>query len=272
MPVIDAFGATWAFDVSGLDEPLAEELLRLWDRALVPAVEPGRFGGPDPAPPPFVVRRTEEGLVEVHGTALPTDDLDVPYRVSRALTTSSILRRAGQCLMLHAAGVAADDGGTVALVAASGTGKTTAARLLGRSLGYVSDETVAIEHDLTVRAHPKPLSIVVDPAEPTTKHERSPDDLGLQRAPGSLRLAAVVLLERRADVSAPRLEPIGLIEAMGAVLPQTSALPSLDRPLDRLARVLATGHGPYRLRVPRHRGLRRPAHRARPRAGPPCDR
>ena len=56
-----------------------------------------------------------------------------------------------------------------------------------------------------------------------------------------------MLLERRDDVSAPRLEPIGLIEAMGAVLPQTSALPSLDRPLDRLARVLATGHGPYRL-------------------------
>ena len=34
---------------------------------------------------------------------------------------------------------------------------------------------------------------------------------------------------------------------MGVVLPQSSALPSLDRPLDRLARVLATGHGPYRL-------------------------
>jgi hypothetical protein len=39
-----------------------------------------------------------------------------------------------------------------------------------------------------------------------------------------------------------------VVEAMGVVLPQTSALPSLDRPLDRLARVLATGHGPYRLR------------------------
>ncbi len=34
---------------------------------------------------------------------------------------------------------------------------------------------------------------------------------------------------------------------MNLVLPQSSATPSLDRPLDRLARVLAIGHGPYRL-------------------------
>ena len=80
-----------------------------------------------------------------------------------------------------------DDGGTVALVAASGTGKTTAGRVLGRRLGYVSDETIAVEHDLTVRAYPKPLSIVVNPATPRVKHERSPDDLGLLRAAGALR-------------------------------------------------------------------------------------
>ncbi|MFL6177779.1 MAG: hypothetical protein ACJ715_14085 [Ornithinibacter sp.] len=246
MVVIEAFGARWVLDVSGLDEALARELVHLWDRATgIPAS--GESLSAD-ACPPFVVTRTAEGWVEVDGSAQPTSDPDVPYRVSRRLTHASILRRSGQCVMLHAAGVATDDGGTVALVAASGTGKTTAGRVLGRRLGYVSDETVAVEHDLTVRAYPKPLSIVVDPASPSVKHERSPDDLRLRRAPRSLRLSAVVVLERSDDAVVPTLEPIGLVEAMGVVLPQTSALPSLDRPLDRLARVLAAGHGPYRLR------------------------
>ena len=240
MKVVDAFGARWTFDVSGLDDHLADQLLHLWERALV---------APDEAasPPAFVVRRTPEGRVVVEGGEQVSDDREVPYLVSRCLTVASIHRRSGSCVMLHAAGLADDDGGTVALVAASGTGKTTAGRLLGRSLGYVSDETVAVEHDLTVRHYPKPLSIVSDPADPTGKHEESPDDLGLRRAAPALRLAAVAVLERREDLGGPVLEPIGLVEAMNLVLPQTSATPSLDRPLDRLARVLATGHGPYRL-------------------------
>ncbi len=246
MVVIDAFGARWALDVSGLDAPLARELVHLWDRATV-APTPGEPVAEHYCPP-FVVTRTPAGWVEVDGSAQPTRDPDVPYRVSRQLTHASILRRSDHCVMLHAAGVSTDDGGTVALVAASGTGKTTAGRVLGRRLGYVSDETVAVEPDLTVRAHPKPLSIVVDPASPTVKHERSPDDLGLRRAPDSLRLSAVVVLERSDAAVVPSLEPIGLVDAMGVVLPQTSALPHLDRPLDRLARVLAAGHGPYRLR------------------------
>ena len=57
-----------------------------------------------------------------------------------------------------------------------------------------------------------------------------------------------MVLVRSDDAVVPSLEPVGLVEAMGVVLPQTSALPSLDRPLDRLVRLLATGHGPYRLR------------------------
>jgi len=149
--------------------------------------------------------------------------------------------------MLHAAGVATADGGTVALVAGSGTGKTTASRVLGQSLGYVTDETVCVEHDLRVRAYPKPLSVVVDPQAPRGKRERSPDELGLVRAPSALTLSCTVLLERSPDVTSPVLEPISLVEAMAEVLPQTSALPSLDRPLDRLAVALTTGHGPWRL-------------------------
>ncbi|HET6967660.1 MAG TPA: hypothetical protein VFI44_05255, partial [Ornithinibacter sp.] len=240
MFVIDAFGARWTFDVSGLDPALGAELLRLWERARVDADAAADHR-------PFVVRRTDTGILEVDGALHRVPDEDLPYAVSRAVTLASIQRRVGQCLMLHAAGLATADGGTVALVAASGTGKTTATRVLGQVLGYVSDETITVEHDLTVLAYPKPLSVVTDPDAPHGKHERSPDELGLVPAPRDLSLSATVLLRRSPDVEAPRLEPIALVEAMGEVLPQTSALPSLDRPLDRLAIALTTGHGPWRL-------------------------
>ena len=244
MFVIDAFGARWTLDVSGVEPTLGDELRRLWERARVDPSEPGLAVGDAPA---FVVRRTREDVVEVDGVPQLLLDADVPYAVSRAVTTASIHRRSGECLLLHAAGVATDDGGTVALVAGSGTGKTTASRVLGQSLGYVTDETVCVEHDLRVLAYPKPLSVVVDPEAPRGKRESSPDELALVRAPSALTLSCTVLLRRSSDVPSPVLEPISLIDAMAEVLPQTSALPSLDRPLDRLAVALTTGHGPWRL-------------------------
>ena len=51
---------------------------------------------------------------------------------------------------LHAAGLTDDRGRVLALVAASGTGKTTAARILGRHLGYLSDETISVGAELEV--------------------------------------------------------------------------------------------------------------------------
>ncbi len=244
MIVIDAFGARWTLDVSGVEPTLGTELRRLWERARVDETGPTSAPGDAPA---FVVRRTTEGVVEVDGVPHLLLDADVPYAVSRAVTMASIHRRSGECLMLHAAGVATDDGGTVALVAGSGTGKTTASRVLGQALGYVTDETVCVEHDLRVRAYPKPLSVVVDPQAPRGKRESSPDELGLVRAPSTLTLSCTVLLQRSPDVTTPVLEPISLVDAMTEVLPQTSALPSLDRPLDRLAVALTTGRGPWRL-------------------------
>ena len=244
MFVIDAFGARWTLDVSGLAPALGAQLLRLWERARVDEAAAATTPGDAPA---FVVRRTVEGVVELDGAPYLLADADVPYALSRAVTTASIHRRSGECLMLHAAGVATDDGGTVALVASSGTGKTTASRVLGQTLGYVSDETVCVEHDLRVLAYPKPLSVIVDAAAPQGKRESSPDELGLVRPPAELTLSCTVLLRRSPDVARPVLEPISLVDAMAEVLPQTSALPSLDRPLDRLAVALTAGHGPWRL-------------------------
>ena len=245
--LLDAFGCRWRLDVSGLGPDLGPRVEELWSRAAV--ADESEDGEDGCTAPVFVVTRgSHPGLVVIDGDEQDATDDEVPYAVSRALTFASIVRRTGECLMLHAAGVAAADGSTVALVAASGTGKTTAASRLGRRLGYVTDETVAVEDDLRVRAYPKPLSVVVDPTDPHGKSAHSPDELGLLTAPADLRLVATVVLERTDEVDAPVLEPFALVDAATLVLPQTSALPSLERPLDRLAEVLVAGHGPWRLR------------------------
>lgn len=250
-PVVDAFGARWVLDAHGLGEPLAGRLAALWARAVVVdgdarADDPGAavHGSGDTAR--FVVRRQGEE-VHIDGAAYRVSDAAVPYAVSRALTVASIGRRAGECLLLHAAGIARTDGRTVALVAGSGTGKTTAARVLGRSFGYVSDETVAVESDLVVRGYPKPLSLVRDPSSPHDKEESAPDVLGLLRAPDRLRLGGVVLLHRDPETAEPRLEEIDLVEAAVSVVPQTSALLRMPDPMGSLARALGAGGGPWRL-------------------------
>ncbi len=238
--LVEAFGARWRLDVEGLGPPLAGRLRELWGRATA-------SGPADGVVPAYVVTRAGDRVL-VDGTPYRTADADLPYAVSRAVTHASIRRRAGRCLLLHAAGLSGEDGATLALVAPSGTGKTTAARTLGRRLGYVSDETVAVEADHTVRPYAKPLSVVVDPAVPHGKVESSPDELGLARAPDGLRLAAVVLLERDPSHGAPRLHPVGLVEALAALVPQTSALLDLADPLDVLAAAATAGGGPWRLR------------------------
>ncbi|MBD2759820.1 hypothetical protein IEE94_09880 [Yimella sp. cx-573] len=161
------------------------------------------------------------------------------YSLSSTLTVAAISAQSGQLLMFHACGLADPQSGRVAvLVAQSGTGKTTASiRLSQAGLGYVSDETIAIDDDLSVRRYPKPLSIVDDPGFPYEKSQHSPDDLGmapLNELP--LTAAAVVLLNRdREGASEPALSDVDLIDGLVRVIPQTSALPSLRDPLAKLA-------------------------------------
>ena len=67
------------------------------------------------------------------------------HRLAFTMTDRAIEDLSGRAVILHAAGLATVDGDVTALVAASGTGKTTAASMLCRSsFGYVTDETVAV--------------------------------------------------------------------------------------------------------------------------------
>jgi len=237
--VIDAFGARWRLDLDELDPASAARLTALWSRA--------RTSRRDEVAT-FVVTRDPSRPVDGASARVPQDPVALPYAVSRALTLASIARRAGHDLMFHAAGLATDEGVAVALVAGSGAGKTTAALVLGRHLGYLSDETVAVGPDGTVAAYAKPLSVVDDPALPFAKTEHGPDDLGLRVAPDRPRLGAVVLLDRDPGAGSPELARAGLLDALLEVVPHTSSLALLDRPLQRLAAALTLGGGPWRLR------------------------
>ncbi|GAA4116945.1 hypothetical protein GCM10022415_14350 [Knoellia locipacati] len=222
--VLDAFGARWTLDTSALVPAARERLDRLWARCRVPGVD-GSAAGVEP----FVVTDPD------------------PYAVSRAITLASLRRRRGTAVLLHAAGLESR-GRAVALVGPSGAGKSTAALVLGRELGYLSDETVAVEPDGIVSPYPKPVSVVTDPGAPWDKHEEGPDALGLREVGGTAYLQAVVVLERDPVREVPELAPLPLVDAAIAVIAQSSSLTLLDRPLHRLAELLSRSDGPYVLR------------------------
>jgi hypothetical protein len=171
------------------------------------------------------------------------------YTATTTLTFGLIDHLTGRVLMLHAGGVSDSAGRVVALVAASGGGKSTAVRVLAaEAFGYVTDETVAIQEDGSVEPYAKPLAFVTTRAGGRTKVQKGPDELGLNRCPEQLYLARVVVLAREDTATDASLEPLPLLDAMLELIPQTSALPALERPLQRLAEALDRTGGAFRLR------------------------
>lgn len=175
------------------------------------------------------------------------DDRVRDYSASSAVTRQGVEALRGRRLNLHAAGLADATGRVLTLVAASGTGKTTASAMLARSLGYVTDECVSVGPQFgDVISYPKPLSFVIDASEPGHKRQQGPEEIGLERAEGPLRLGPVVLLERDGS-SPPRLEPLEPLVAALALLPQTSAISALPDPLVTLLDRVQGAGGVHRL-------------------------
>lgn len=166
-----------------------------------------------------------------------------------AIASQVILRGisdlSGESLMLHASAVALDDGRVIGFVGPSGRGKTTAAAALGRSYGYVTDETLAVRADGSVIPFPKPLSVG---DRPQTKHIEAASSLGLRVAPtDGLRLGAIVLLDRRASIERPYVESISIFEALPELVPQTSYLSVLEHPLRTLVEIAIKSGGVRRV-------------------------
>lgn len=168
--------------------------------------------------------------------------------LTQQITRSVIQAQTGRLLMFHAGAVSHPvTGASLVFIAPGGTGKTTLARALGASYGYLTDETVGIEPG-TWRIHPyeKPLSLRTgDPH----KKEVSPDELGLVAAHPGARVARVILLARPADHGAgPEVEELGLLDAVAAVLPESSAVDRLERPLHVVAELLEAAGPALRVR------------------------
>lgn len=181
-----------------------------------------------------------------------------------AMTRAGIESGRGELLMFHAAALAEPaTGAAIALVASSGTGKTTATRVLGRHLGYVTDETVAVDPAGGLVPFPKPLSVLPSTGR-RPKSQLAPDDIALLPAPPSPCLARVAVLdrERTRGVERATAHPLPLEEALEWLSPQISSLSALTRGLVRLCRVLDGCGGALRLNyseaeqlVPLARGL-----------------
>ncbi|WP_177170223.1 hypothetical protein [Propionibacterium cyclohexanicum] len=167
-------------------------------------------------------------------------------QVATWLTLWAIEIRRSSMWLFHAVGLADGEGRTIGLAAPSHTGKTTVASTWGRQFGYVTDETLAVQPgSLRVEPYPKPLSVIRQPGEP--KHQVGPDELGLMRPSGDLRLVRLGLLARQPGIREPRLERIGLREALFELAPQISLLGGRDRPLQALSELIAGLGGAVRV-------------------------
>lgn len=170
------------------------------------------------------------GLVE--NSSLP----DLLQMLTQAVTRAAIDAQAGRLVMLHAAGLQdPSTGAVVALVGPGGTGKTTLVRTLGPGRGYITDETVAITDDHSVLPYPKPLSVRRRPHGPW-KDETDPLHCGAMAPVRPATLVAIVVLNRQDTYAgSPAVEAVPTLDAIAALTPETSHLPEMEKPLQRMA-------------------------------------
>lgn len=149
--------------------------------------------------------------------------------LTQNVTRTAIRAQSGRLLMLHAGALSnLETGATVAYVAPGGTGKTTLTTTLGVGRGYVTDETVALTRSGDIVPYPKPLSV----RRAGGKDEVAPGDLGLRPFHVLPWLARLLILRRDpAHVGPPAVRAIGLLDAITALSPETSALAALPDPL-----------------------------------------
>ena len=177
---------------------------------------------------------------------LPDGSDAVAVDLSSEITRTVIDHADPAWVLFHAAGLAHPvTGVAAAFVAASGTGKSTLARTWGRTYRYLSDETVGIDPHGVVHGYARPLVMRV--GEETGKRTLAPAD-HVRVGSGPAYLSAIVLLTRTTDGPAePVLEAVPTLAAIMELVPQTSYLARIPRPLHRMAQLLESVGGAQRL-------------------------
>jgi hypothetical protein len=173
---------------------------------------------------------------------------DLLQVLTQRVTLTAIDARAGNALMLHAACLADPHTGlAAAFVAPGGTGKTTLVCRLGPGRWYVTDETTLVLDDGIVVPYPKPLSVRRAP-DSLYKNETAPSAVGLVAPEGPVRLGTLCLLDRDdAHAGAPEVTVLDTLDALVALVPQTSHLPEMARPLQHLAALCESLGGVHRV-------------------------
>lgn len=228
---VEALGVVVPLDVRGPE--FVSAVSRAWQDCMTTL---------PPDQPPLTVAVDPGGDVDVSGA----DVAEVLHRLSPAVTQRAIAARAGDLVMLHAAALADPvTGATTVLVAPSGTGKTTAARHLGRHLAYLTDETAGLDREGRLVPYRKPLSII---RTGHIKDQVSPTELQLRRTDRTCHIAALLVATRDPHHSgAPVVERLETVDALAALAPEASFLSRLEFPLQRLADVVHRAGGAHRV-------------------------
>ena len=248
------FVVRWGRSVTGEQQ---ERMLQAWSRCLS-----GLMAAP-PELPPVPAEPTESQPFSA-SVSYPSNEYDggtlhvqsasfegLAEKLSQWVTAAAIQENAGEFILLHACGAAAlDTGGVVALVGKAGSGKTIAAAVLADVYGYVTDETVAILPDSSVVPYPKPLQVrQVIPGSPTV--QVGPDQLGLLPAPRKPFIQSIVLLDRvdaePGTAPAPVLQRVPTVEAVLALIADSSSQAEVDQPLQTMCRLIDSVGGVWQV-------------------------
>ena len=135
----------------------------------------------------------------------------------------------------------------LALVGPSGAGKTTATRLLARRLAYLSDETVSIAPDGEVSAHPKPLSVMVDPRAAPAQGAALPRRPGPPPHPGHAAPWPVSSCCTAAAGATGGLVRLDTVTALLELIEQSSSFGQLPDPLRTMLRLVGECGGVWGL-------------------------
>ncbi|MGD8168356.1 hypothetical protein ACEXOS_014125 [Herbiconiux sp. P16] len=227
---IEALGVPFRISLgAGIDDESAAHLRDIWSAARIDSVESARV----------YQAAIEPAWKPAHAdpnTFVARDLRSLESTLSSRITLAAIEERKHDLVMLHGCAVARGDGAVYAFVGPSGRGKSTLARSIARVSHYVSDETVGIDEEGRVHPHAKPLSIIDPDAIDGLKTQVSPAALGLgDSGSRDLRISRIFLLDRRPDAEGVSIDPITLADSLEHLVPQLSYLPSLPRPLHRIA-------------------------------------